>query len=57
LKVSNILGKIVYTKSISAQRGVNKIILSGKDFESGVYIYTLSNGRNAIARRMIIQNE
>jgi hypothetical protein len=57
LKVSNILGKIVYTKNIIAQRGINKITFSGRDLDSGIYFYSLTNGKNAITRRMIIQND
>jgi hypothetical protein len=56
-KISNILGNIVYSKNITAVSGVNKITLSGKDFPSGVFFYTLGNNKKAITRRMVIQNE
>jgi hypothetical protein len=57
LKVSNILGKVIYSKNITADRGINKITLSAKDFTSGIYFYTLSNNKNAATRRMIIRND
>ncbi|MCX6291919.1 MAG: T9SS type A sorting domain-containing protein [Bacteroidetes bacterium] len=57
LKVINLLGKVVFLKSVLAQRGLNKMMLSSKDFENGIYIYTLSNSKNSITRRMIVSNE
>jgi hypothetical protein len=62
LKVSNILGKVVFSKTISASRGLNKIALntrdiSFKEFSSGVYFYTLSNNKHAVTKRMVIQND
>jgi hypothetical protein len=57
LKVSNLLGNVVYTKQIIATRGINKIILSAKDFAPGIYMYSLTNSRTTITRRMIISNE
>jgi hypothetical protein len=56
-KVSNLLGKVVYTKSIFAQRGLNKIMLSSKDFDAGIYIYTLGNAKSSVTKRMIVSNE
>lgn len=57
LKVSNLLGKVVYFKSIVAQKGTNKIYFSGKEYEAGIYIYSISNSKNTITRRMIVSNE
>jgi hypothetical protein len=57
LKVSNLLGKVVYSKSIFAQKGLNKIALSSKDFDAGIYIYTIAGSGTSIARRMIVSNE
>src|SRR6185369_10955072 len=44
-KVSNLLGKIIYSKVIFAQKGLNKIVLSSKDYDAGIYIYSISNSR------------
>jgi len=57
LKISDILGKTVSMKNITANRGLNRITISAKDFESGIYFYTISNNKTAITKRMIIQNE
>jgi len=57
LKISNLLGKTVYTKSLHAQKGMNKISLSSSDFDPGIYIYTISSGSNSITRRMIVSND
>jgi hypothetical protein len=56
LVISDLLGKTISTRRISANRGKNKITISAKDFESGIYFYTLSNGKNSVTRRMITQN-
>ena len=56
-KIANLLGKNLVTKTILANRGLNKIQLSAKDFNPGIYIYTLSNSRSSITRRMIVSNE
>jgi len=57
LKISDILGKTVSVKNITGNRGINRITLSAKDFQAGIYFYTLSNNNTAITKRMIIQNE
>ncbi len=57
LKVSNLLGKVVFSKSVFAQRGLNKITLSSKDFDAGIYMYTIGNSRTSITKRMIVSNE
>ncbi len=57
LKVSNLLGKVVFSKSVFSQRGLNKITLSSKDFDAGIYIYTIGNSRTSITKRMIVSNE
>ncbi len=57
LKVSNLLGKIVYTRPIFAQRGMNRVALSSRDFDPGIYIYTLGNAKTSVTKRMIVSNE
>ena len=56
-KVSDVLGKVIYARTIVARKGLNKIILSGKDFETGIYLYSISNSGSTITRRMIVSNE
>lgn len=57
LKVSNMLGKTVSTRSILVKAGINKIMFNAKDFEPGIYFYTISNGSSSVTRRMIVDNE
>ncbi len=56
-KVADLLGKILVSKTVYATKGLNKITLSAKDFEAGIYIYTIGNSKNSITRRMIVSNE
>jgi hypothetical protein len=57
LKVSNMLGKVVSTKTLWAKSGVNKIALNAKDYQPGIYFYTIGNEKNSVTRRMIVVNE
>ncbi len=57
LKISNLLGKVVYTKPVHAQKGLNKIELDSKDFYPGIYIYNIGNSKGSVTRRMIVSNE
>ena len=57
LKVSDLLGKTVYTKVIWAKTGINRIMLNAKDFQPGIYFYTVGSDRNSVTRRMIVVNE
>jgi hypothetical protein len=57
LKISNLLGKVIYTQSLFALKGLNKITLSSKDFNPGIYIYSIGNSKAFITKRMIVSNE
>jgi len=57
VKVSNMLGKEVSTKTILAKSGINKIMFNAKDFEPGIYFYTISSEKNSATKRMIVGNE
>ena len=57
LKVSNMLGETVSTKMLMAHRGINRIMFNSKDFEPGIYFYTLSNEKNSVTKRMIVDND
>jgi hypothetical protein len=50
LSISNILGKILYQKTIRAEQGWNKVDLATKEFQPGIYLYSLGN----VTRRMVI---
>jgi hypothetical protein len=57
LKVSNMLGKTVSSKTILSKSGINKIMFNAKEFEPGIYFYTLSNGISSVTKRMIVVSE
>jgi len=52
--VSNLLGDIIYNKEITTKRGVNTIDLDISDYPDGVYLYNITNGKNKLTKRMII---
>ena len=54
IKVANMLGSVVMNKSFWAQPGNNKYVLSGKDFEPGIYFYTLSTEKQTVTKRMVV---
>jgi len=56
LRIYNLLGKMVYRKSVFAERGSGKITLDAKDFAQGIYMYSLSNGKTTLSKRMVIAN-
>jgi len=57
IKVSNMLGKTISTKAVWAKSGINKIMFNAKDFEPGIYFYTISSDKNSVTKRMIVDNE
>ena len=56
--VYNILGKLVFNKSIDSERGINKIIFNSSRSigTPGIYFYKVSNGNTTITKRMMITN-
>ena len=56
-KVYNVLGAVVYTNKLKAEKGSNTIKIEGNSFAPGVYIYSLSNGEKTITKRMIVSGK
>ena len=54
-KVYNMVGTAVQEYDIAVKKGVNKLVLDAKDFDSGIYFYALVNGKNAFTRKMIVK--
>lgn len=52
--IADLLGNIVRTESYQVQKGQNKIQFRADDFPSGVYLYTVTNGKQSFTRRMIV---
>jgi hypothetical protein len=54
-KVYNLIGTVVQDYDISVKRGLNKLVLNARDFDSGIYFYSLAHGTNAFTRKMIVK--
>ena len=52
--ITNLLGDVVLKKAINAKRGVNTLDINNDNLSSGVYLYSISNGKNMLTKRMII---
>lgn len=50
----NVMGELVKESSYSAAQGINTIELDSEELDSGIYFYTLSNGKETISKRMIV---
>ena len=54
LKIYNLLGSVVQQSEVRVNKGMNKIQLDAKNFDSGVYFYSLVYGNNVSTRKMVI---
>jgi hypothetical protein len=55
--VYNLLGMSVYSHSVNASAGINKIAISSKELGQGVYMYSLSDGRTTITKKMVVSGK
>jgi hypothetical protein len=55
-RIYNLLGRQVYFREVSANRGVNSIDINTVIFPNGIYMYSINNGEKIISKRMIIAN-
>lgn len=53
-KIYNLIGTVVKQYDIKVKKGINKLELDAKDFDSGIYFYSIVNGSNAFTRKMIV---
>lgn len=54
LKIYNVLGKEIVTKKYNAKPGKNTIEIDVREFEDGLYMYSLKTGNAVTTRRMVI---
>ena len=54
LKIYNVLGKEILTTKYNAKPGKNTIELDVREFEDGLYMYSLKTGNAVTTRRMVI---
>lgn len=55
ITVQNVLGKTVFSTFIDAVKGKNTLPFSRKRLPAGIYIYTIRNTKETIAKRFIIK--
>ena len=57
LKISNVIGNEVYKTTYTGKRGLNKIYFDCASFAPGIYFYSVSDGKNSLTRRMIVEKK
>jgi len=57
LKVTDILGNVVLFEDREVQKGVSNLTVDAAKFEAGIYLYTVSDGRNSVTRRMVVSGK
>lgn len=53
-EVYNMLGKLMYTKNMPVKPGLNTADLGTLDMRQGVYILYLTNGKDKISKRVVV---
>lgn len=53
--VKNLLGKSVFSKTITTKKGLNSINFERNDISKGMYIYTLQTDSEVISKRLVIR--
>ena len=56
LQVVNTVGETIFSKKVQAAKGMNYIPVDTKNITSGIYIYSLSDGKNSVSKRMEVAN-
>lgn len=54
IKVCDLIGNVLQTQTLSMPRGNNSILLSSDELSPGIYLYTITNGKSSVTRRMIV---
>lgn len=52
--VANLLGEVVNRQMLSAPRGLNRINFDASDLSNGIYLYTITDGKNTISKKLIV---
>jgi hypothetical protein len=53
-KIYNLVGGVIQQYEVTVKKGVNKIKLDARDFDSGVYFYSLVHETEAFTRKMVV---
>ena len=51
------LGKLVYSENINAKAGANTIEFFTNDLPAGIYLYGLSDDKQRVVRKMVINGK
>lgn len=57
VSISNLLGKEISSHVYNLQKGKNSVQVDVRELQPGIYLYSVSNGKNTVTRRMIISND
>ncbi len=57
LKISDLLGNIVFNQDREVQKGISNLQVDAQDLKAGVYIYTVSDGKNTVTRRLVVSGK
>lgn len=52
--VTNLLGEVVNKQVLSASKGLNRVLFDASNVNNGVYIYTITDGKNTISKKLIV---
>ncbi len=55
ITIQNVLGKIVFSKQITVNKGKNSIPFHRNNLHSGIYIYTIRNNKETVSKRFVIR--
>ena len=56
-KLFNVLGKEIVTRKYNARQGKNIIEIDTREFEDGIYMYSVKTGNTVLTRRMVISKK
>jgi len=57
LKISDLLGNVVYNQDREVQKGVSNLTVDAMDLKAGVYIYTVTDGKHTVTRRLVVSGK
>jgi hypothetical protein len=52
--VTNLLGEVVDLQKTAAPKGLNRINFDATNMSNGVYLYTITDGKNTISKKLIV---
>ncbi|MBP6334978.1 MAG: T9SS type A sorting domain-containing protein [Bacteroidia bacterium] len=59
IKVTDLIGNVVLIQDRIVQKGLNNLSIDAQNFDAGIYLYTVSDGKHSVTRRLVVsgQNE